>query len=144
MSPGFRRLLLVVGGLSLATTLCVVGIILWFQHEGMLVVQVHERNGDDVRICMPAAIADLAFTLAPGHCMQTAQCRLRDYRPLVNQVCRTMKESPDFTLVESRTSDEAVRVRKQGTDLLVEVQSPGEQVHLSIPVHLVNTILSRI
>ena len=137
-------MLLVVGGLSLAATLCVVGIMLWFQHEGLLVVQVQESHGSDVRICFPAALAQLAVDLSPGCCVQTAECKLKNYRPLVTELCKEMGNSPDFTMVETRDSDQAVRVCKHGADLLVEVQSPDEHVHLTIPFRLVNSIMARI
>jgi len=144
VSPGFKRFLLVVGGLSLAATVCLGGILLWIERQGVLTVQVQERDGTDIRICCPAALARLLLDCAPGCCVESAECRLRTYRPLMTRLCQEMRNSPDFTMVETSEAHQAVRVCKQGRDLLVEVQSPEEHVHLSIPFPLVNSIMARI
>ena len=49
MPLGSRKLLLVIGCMSLAVTVAALGLMLYVQRAGTVVVQVHDENGDDVK-----------------------------------------------------------------------------------------------
>ena len=53
-------------------------------------------------------------------------------------------KAPDFVLVEYNDGDEQVRVEKQGHKLVVEVDSDGEQVHVELPLRLVERVLEKL
>jgi hypothetical protein len=135
-----------VGGLSLLATICAVGIVAWVDHAGMVVVRVHETcsGGSDVSIRVPAALVRAVIALSPRVCVGCATERVRDWRPLIQTVCRELKECGDFTLVESTDADESVHIAKEGTTLVVEVADDNEQVHISLPFQIVSAVTAKI
>jgi hypothetical protein len=146
VSNGFKRLLLVVGGLSLLATICAVGIVAWVDHAGTVVIRVHETGpgGSDVAIRVPAALVRAVIAFSPSVCVGCATEPVRHWKPLIETVCRTIRESEDFTLVESADGGETVHIAKEGTTLVVKVVDSDEQVHISVPFHLVSALTAKI
>lgn len=146
MTPGFKRLLLAVCGLSLATTLLIGAGLLYVRHEGVIEVAVQTQgpHGCDVKVCVPAVVARLALALSPCHaCCGDAMCKMDRWRPMIAELSRTFRDAPDFTMVEAKQGNQVVHISKSGPSLLVEVLSPQERVNVRMPFHLVSSIMSK-
>ena len=145
MPLGSRKLLLVIGCMSLAVTVAALGLMLYVQRAGTVVVQVHDENGDDVHIRVPAILAQLLIDFTPRRCFH---CDMRgtgdQIRPVMHQLCSSLREAPDFTMLEARSGSQNVQISKVGREIQVEVLSPGERVHVSMPFPLLSRLMERI
>lgn len=55
-----------------------------------------------------------------------------------------LAKCPDTVLVEVKDGREHVRVEKRGGRLLVDVDSPREEVHISLPLRTVVSVIREI
>lgn len=126
-----------VGGTAVVGAVAVV-------HEGFLKVDVREKQagGDRVRFFVPAIIVTgpmrLAPLVMPADAWGDAREELSRVRPLVQGIAREMDRCPDGTLVEVRDHDAHVTIRVQGGALLVDVDDREAEVHLTVPLSLLD------
>ena len=137
MASSNKRFLGIFLGLTVALMLVGVGLA-WSVHSaGMLEVDIQSKGpgGCDISgIRIPAALGHVAIAMIPGHMMGLEGPEMDIWPPLVRAACSELSRCPDFTLVEVHTDDEHVRVRKQGRQLIVDVDTYDERVHVTVPL----------
>lgn len=128
----------------------VTGVALGIYSLGSIEVSVKENGcgGDDIELRIPAALAQAALMLTPDNliCRNVDRCGRRamfDKAPLASAVCRALRDTPNFVLVEVEAPDKRVRVEKRGHALLIDVRAPGETVHVQVPVKIVQGIMNK-
>lgn len=115
-------------------------------HQGIVDVKVHQKRpgGDNVRIMVPGAILSLAVMAVPGEVIRRHAAHARQALPAARIAAQELEKCPDTVLVEVQERDEHVRIEKRGGDLIVDVNSPRETVHVSIPLRTLRFILREV
>jgi hypothetical protein len=120
--------------------------------EGAITVNVKEKkpDGDRVFVIAPAAIVPWAIALAPekhvrfDHIPEEARAIL----PALADAADKLGEMDDFVLVEVQSRREHVKVEKKGGSIVVNVDSEGETVYVSVPLraarHALQELAARI
>src|SRR5712692_5993575 len=113
-------------------------------HEGVIRVAVDEHKGGQneshVHFFVPAAAVPLALHVVPEDRIRQAAERLRPLLPAIVIASRELGRLPDADLVEVRDTREYLQIRVRGGKLLIDVESPRETVHLSVPLCTVNEV----
>ena len=115
-------------------------------HQGVVDVNVHEKHagGDHVRVFVPAALLPLAAMAVPDEVIRRHAEHARQVLPAALIAAQELEKCPDTVLVEVQDRDEHVRVEKSGSNLIVDVNSPRETVHVSIPLRTIRSILQEV
>lgn len=111
---------------------------------GVMVVDVREGGdgGHRIWVPVPLALARIAATFAPAEARVVEVPELEPHLPLVIAVVDELMEQPDFTLVEVRSCDELVMIRKQGGRLVIEVRERGgDEVFCQLPLKTARKVL---
>lgn len=148
MRPQTRTLFGILFGLPLLIIipLAFLGAALW--RSGTIEIHVAEKGrcGETVDVYAPAAILPLVAHLTPACSM--ASCRMD---PEARRAIRTaavmldaMNDAPDGVYVDVRTRDEIVHVEKKRGALEVDVDTPEDTVHASVPLGAVQSVLRAI
>ena len=70
--------------------------------------------------------------------------RRRPLLPALRAGWRELVRAPDCVLVEIRDHDDRVRVAKQGGEILIQVESNGSTVRVSVPLATVGPLLAKL
>lgn len=126
-------------GIGLLGTALVAGGIV--SSEGFVHVRVMEKhkNGTHLWLVVPAMVVPIALRLVPGRHLQQAAEQVRPWLPAVDAGTAQLAKCPDTTLVEVVDPKEHVTVAKSGGAVVVDVDDPGETVHVSVPLRTVRS-----
>jgi len=107
---------------------------------GVVEVDVHEKRGDrhHIYLPLPALAAPIAVRIASKHHHLHTNGD-RDFQHALPALCIAAEELehyPDFEMVSVESAKETVHVRKSGGDFVVDVDSPDETVHVSVPIRM--------
>jgi len=104
--------------------------------EGFIQVKVHEKqkDGTNVSLIVPAAIAPLTLKFVPDHHLAQASASVRPYLPMLDAAIPALEACPDGVLVEVINPEEHVVVAKRGGSVVVDVNDPDDVVHVSVPL----------
>jgi len=131
-----------LGAASLAGTAAVVT-----YNAGAVRVSVDEKRpkGDHVHVFVPAIVVPVALGFIPAKHFHTHGNKdIQKWMPLLRAVSQELENCPDATLVEVTSPDEHVKIRKAGNSLYIDVDDPGETVHVSFPVGVVRTVVNKL
>ena len=105
-------------------------------HEGAIKVDVQEKRegGDHVFVIAPATILTWGVNLVPQDKLPRLPRQAREALPAIQAGAAELERLPDFILVDVQERDEHVKVQKIGGNLVVDVDSPRETVHVSVPL----------
>ena len=105
-------------------------------HEGAIKVDVQEKRegGDHVFVVAPATIMTWGVNLIPQDKLPRLPREAREALPAIEAAAAELERLPDFILVEVQERDEHVKIQKIGGNLVVDVDSPRETVHVSVPL----------
>lgn len=123
----------------------VTGLALCIHSLGSIEVSMkgHGCGGDDIELRIPGALAQAALMLTPDDFICDGRKAMLDKAPLASALCRALRDTPDFVLVEVETPDERVRVEKRGRELFIDVNGPDETVRVRVPVRIVQGIVNK-
>ena len=116
-------------------------------------VSVQPRGGGAINVAVPAVIATVALAaieFVPVEALPLddvpaeALDALEHYLPAAQEALDRLAEQPDFVLVEVRSRDETVLVRKEGRKLRILVESNDGRVDVSIPLSTVKEFTKRL
>jgi hypothetical protein len=127
---GVVALIGVVGGVIAAT----------LSGMGTIDVEVHNCEGTQISVHVPAAFVVGALHLAEEPILEEVPAEAYRYLDLLGAVCSNLAEQPDFRMVEVQDGDEAVVIEKRGRDLVVHVLTDEEFVKVSVPLGAVERI----
>lgn len=101
-------------------------------------------NDDEVTLWLPVPVlaADLALYLTPADVIRDIREDLHPWKDLILSSVHELDEWPDATFVEIDTRNERILVKKNGTDLIVDVDSQAEgKIYIELPIRSVGRIL---
>ena len=104
--------------------------------DGFMRISVDEYrpNGSHVHLYLPAAILPMAARFAPQEKVGSALNEARDVLPAVNIALRELRKYPEADFVEVNDADERVQIRTRAGKLLIDVESPRENMHFACPI----------
>ncbi len=105
-------------------------------HDGVVRVSVDEQRegGAHIHLLLPAAVVPLAVRAVPRQDLENALRGAGDGLPVLRALAKELRNYPDSDFAEVRDGNEHVRVRTRGGELLIDVESPRENVHLACPL----------
>jgi hypothetical protein len=103
----------------------------------------HGCGGDDIELRIPGALAQAALMLTPDDLICDGRKAMFDKTPFASALCRALRDTPDFVLVEVETPDERVRVEKRGRELFIDINCPDETMRVRVPVRIVQGIVNK-
>ena len=119
---------------------------------GVATVRIKDVDeGINLFIPVPMALVEMAATTATlgrsDHLrmeVDTHFDQLGDLEPLVRAMLAELEDSPDVTLVEVEDHGSLVKIRKEGRDLVVEVDDDGVMVRVCLPVRSVRRTVAKL
>lgn len=110
--------------------------------EGLLRVDVDETHGHEshVHVWVPAAVVPMAVHFVPRRKLEEAGERAGQYMPLVHAVAKELQKYPEAELVEVRDGEQHVHIRTHNGNLLIDVDEPGEEVHVACPLATIDDV----
>ena len=127
-----------IGTGILGTVLVAGGIV---SSQGFLHVRVLEtrRNGTHLHLILPAMVVPIALRLVPRERLERAARQVQPWLPAIGAAATQLANCPDGSLVEVTEPDQQVRVAKTDGSIVVDVNDPGEAVHVSVPLATVRS-----
>jgi hypothetical protein len=137
-------MLLAKMALGLGGTLVLAGVYTF--REGVIRVDVDEyhANGSHVHFFVPAALVPMAMHLIPQENLKDAGEEMQPWLPRVRAFTKELKRFPDVDLVEIRDKESHVQIRTRHGKLQIDVDDPGEQVHIICPLDTVEDVTSEL
>ncbi len=109
---------------------------------GTISVCVKERQGHHIHVPFPALAFPIGAWFVPKHEWQRANSpELQQWLPAMKILARELDRCPDGVLVQVEQTNEHVNITKSGNYLVIDVESRGEEVHVSFPVGVVTSVL---
>lgn len=114
-------------------------------HAGFIVVDVQNKTkGERVFVPVPMLFVNLALDVVPDHRLARLSSRLQDKDEWLAAVTGELSKCPDGTFVEIESRENQVLVAKKGGNILIDVNSQDEEVHLRIPIRSTAKAVARI
>ncbi len=135
----FLGILVLAGGTTYATYRA-------FTSHGVITVDVAEKSvaGGRVRLVLPGILlhaGTAALRFAPEHDLRKVRCELEEVAPIMEAVAEELEAMPDMTLVRVESTDEYVYIRKKDGQLVIDVETEDEDVHVSLPIGAVAEVI---
>ncbi len=104
--------------------------------EGSVQVRVVEKKpeGAHLRLIVPAMLVSLGLKFVPGKDLHEASQEIKPWVPAIQAAAAALENCPDGALVEVADAGEHVRVAKEGSALVVDVDDQEDTVHVSVPL----------
>jgi hypothetical protein len=137
-------MLLAKAALGIGGTLAVAGAYTF--HQGLLRIDVDEyrAGGSHVHMWLPAAAVPMVMHVIPARHMRCASEQARDALPLVHAIIKELEKYPNTEFVEVDGGAEHVRVRTRAGKLQIDVEKPGENVHILCPLATMEDVTSQL
>lgn len=103
-------------------------------HEGIFQVDEDHGDGRHVHVWLPAAVVPIAMQVVPRHYFSDAARNAGPWLPTVRVFAKELAKYPETDLVDVDGDDQHVHIRTHHRTLLIDVESPGENVHVSCPL----------
>jgi len=112
-------------------------------------VDENEADASHVKVNLPLSVVQIALEAAPEKIVDDGKIRMHhidedldveDLRRMWNE----LRSAPDSELVTIQEKEETVSIRRQGDQILVEVDNrkDGDTVHVRVPVTVVDALFS--
>lgn len=140
-----KRILAILFVLWVVPLSVALGLGFWVSHAGMIAVNVDEHGpgGSKVHVRVPAAMVLAALPFVPTVVCDEADAKMEQWGPLMRVLCDELDDMGDGVLVEVTSRDENVSIVKKGRHLVIDCDSDGETVHVSLPIGTVSAVLSK-
>ncbi len=145
-----RVALLFLGGILLLVGITAGALASAVMDKGTIEILIQEKgtDGNRISIQVPGALVSAALLCVPNHLIR---CEIEDdlddlgkYLRLVSTVCDELAKLPDFVMVEVDERDEHVRITKEGSRLVVHVESDDESVFVALPLPVVEVAIAKL
>ncbi len=103
---------------------------------GLVRLYVEEKRpgGDNVKIIVPGILLTTGLKFVPEQRLREGLGDARPWLPVAAALARELERYPDASFIEVSSAGEQVRISTRSGVLLVDVNSPEETVHVSIPL----------
>jgi hypothetical protein len=114
--------------------------------EGVIRVDVDERHpgGDHAHLWLPAAVVPMAMHFVAKDHLREAAAHAREFLPLTRVLIKELKRFPDATFVEVTGSNDHVLIRTQEGKLQIDVDEPGGNAHLLVPLSTLEDVAAQL
>jgi hypothetical protein len=114
--------------------------------EGVIRVDVDEyrAGGSHIHMWVPAAVVPMTMHFVPRHHWRDAAEQAREFLPLTHALIKELKKFPDADFVEVTDSDQHVQIRTHQGKLQIDVEEPGQNVHLLVPLSTLDDVTSQL
>ena len=109
-------------------------------HEGVVQVDEEHTWGRHVHVWVPAAIVPAAMYAVPRRHLEHAASQVGPWLPTVRAALKELQKFPEAQLVEVRGSREHVRIATHNGRLMIDVESPDENVHVACPLAMIDHV----
>ncbi len=111
--------------------------------DGMIEVNVQEKHpdGSHIHLFLPGTVATWGVHLAPQQHIAEHLRGKQEELALAHVALRELEKLPDVQLVEVESSREHVRVAVQRGNFVVDVDDPGETVHVNMPIRAARKVI---
>jgi hypothetical protein len=104
-------------------------------------VQEHRPNGDHIHLYVPATVATWGVHLAPEERLKEHLRQSKEHLAIARAALKELEKLPDAVLVEVESPKEHVRVATHSGSFVVDVNDPGETVHVSLPIRAARKVV---
>ena len=131
--------------LGTATTLMVAGVYTFREGTVRVDVDEHREGGAHVHVWAPAAIVPMALHFVPDSKLRHMTDHCNEWAPLARIAAKELRKYPNTTFVEVESGDgEHVKVSTVGTKIQVDVTGPEENVHVAVPLAMIDDVIAQI
>lgn len=115
-------------------------------HEGVIRVDVdeHREGGSHIHMWVPAALVPMTMHFVPREHLREAAMRSQEFTPLAHSVIKELKRFPEADFVEVKDGQDHVQIRTHAGKLQIDVDNPGENVHLLIPLSTLDDVMGQL
>lgn len=115
-------------------------------HDGVMRVDEDHGDGRHVHVWVPAAIVPMAMHVIPRQHLGRAAEQARPWLPTLRALTKELEKYPNSEFVDVREGSEnnQVRIRTQGGRLIIDVDQPGEHVHVACPLAMVRDLANEL
>jgi hypothetical protein len=115
-------------------------------HEGLIRIDADESRtgGSHVHMWVPAVVVPMVMHLVPKDQLRNAAEQAREALPAMHAFAKELRKYPDVDLIEIMDGDEHAQVRTRAGKLLVDVDSPKENVHIRIPLSTIDDVVQEL
>jgi len=130
--------------LGTASTLMIAGVYTF--REGTIRVDVDEQRegGAHVHVWAPAAVVPMALHFVPDDKIREATDHANQWAPLLRIAAKELRKYPNTTFVEVEDGEDHVKVSTVGAKIQVDVTNPQENVHVTVPLAMVEDVIAQI
>lgn len=116
------------------------------QQTGVLVVKVQDKvNHKNVFVPVPMLMVNGAIHLIPDTKLDSARDRLDAQKiEWVMAATDELARCPDANFLEIQTATDQVLIAKRGSNLLFDVDTRENRVHVSVPIHAARKALTNL
>jgi hypothetical protein len=114
---------------------------------GVIEIDLRSKGsgGTDIHgLRIPGPLVEAALVCVPHSVFAEAREEMGDWGAFLRKTCQVLAKQDDFTLVEVRSNDEAVTIRKEGNQLVIDVDTADERVHVKVPIGLAEAVAKKI
>jgi len=114
--------------------------------DGIVEVNVQEKHagGSHVHLYVPATVATWGVHLAPEERLREHLRHSREHLALAQVALREIEKVPDALLVEVESPTEHVRVQTRRGSFVLDVDDPGETVHVAVPIRAARKVMEEL
>ncbi len=105
-----------------------------------IAVDEHAPGGKHIHLLLPAALVPVGMKFIPDQKLRQVTAQARPWLPAIKVTSQELARLPDSDLVEVRDAEQHVSISKHRALLVIDVQSPHESVHVSVPLRTVNRL----
>lgn len=115
----------------------------FMRFSGTVDIEVHERNGTDVTLTIPASVLQAAVACLPVQTMLLEDADAARWLALAESLLARVEAIPDAVLVEVDEGAQHVRVEKRDGKLTVHVRTEDEEVRVGVPLSLARQVFAK-
>jgi hypothetical protein len=114
--------------------------------EGFIHVKVDEKqaNGHHISLIVPAALVPITLKFVPKQHLAEAAENLRANMAIIDAALPALEQCPDGVFVEVIDPGEHVLIAKSGSSIVIDVNDPGETVHVAVPLRAAESAIHEI
>jgi hypothetical protein len=115
-------------------------------HEGVIRVDVDEfrEGGSHIHMWVPAALVPMTLHFVPKQHLREAAMHSQEFTQLAHALIKELKKFPEADFVEVKDGEQHVQIRTHASKLQIDVDEPGENVHLLIPLSTIDDVVGQI
>jgi len=143
-SEGSNMMILAKLALGTATTLMVAGVYVFREGTVRVDVDEHREGGAHVHLWAPAAVVPMALHFVPDDKLRDVTEHSSEWAPLARIAAKELRKYPNTTFVEVVDGEQHVKVSTVGTKIQVDVTASEEDVHVAVPLTMINDVIAQI